>query len=227
MVSCQLYRRLYDRGEKEIDTPTLIDESPMAQPNPEYRFYCHDDRKIGHPYSLLRQYSWSIWTPSRLPALPPGLPDTRLKLKFHFRWLVSLAYRFAKLDCGALLIHHRGQVVHYSGFTPRYWRFPFVADEDLQIGDTWTAPTHRGNGLAFFALCTIVAITHRPGRRFWYVVENVNQPSIRVVEKAGFDLFGRGTWIKPWGLKLLGSFVMLDHLQSSSSEDAKGASVSL
>ena len=48
-------------------------------------------------------------------------------------------------------------------------------------------------------------IASKPERRHWYVVEAVNRASIRVVEKAGFTLSGEGTWIKPWGLKLLGS----------------------
>jgi hypothetical protein len=53
-----------------------------------------------------------------------------------------------------------------------------------------------------------VRVTREPERRHWYVVEAVNRASIRVVEKAGFTLSGEGTWIKPWGLKLLGSYVM-------------------
>jgi RimJ/RimL family protein N-acetyltransferase len=42
----------------------------------------------------------------------------------------------------------------------------------------------------------------------WYVVEDINKPSIRVVEKAGFTLAAEGTWIKPWGLKLAGAYVI-------------------
>ncbi|HZO81549.1 MAG TPA: GNAT family N-acetyltransferase [Candidatus Binataceae bacterium] len=142
-----------------------------------------------------------------LPAPPAGLPGLRPKLRFLFRWLLRRARLFAGAECGALLIRDRGAVVHYSGFTPRYWRFPFMGDDDLQIGDTWTAPAHRGRGLALFALETIVAAAARPGRCFWYVVANTNRPSIRVVEKAGFTLASDGVWIKPWGLKLLGYYV--------------------
>jgi len=98
--------------------------------------------------------------------------------------------------------------VHYSGFTPRYWRFPFLQDSDLQIGDTWTEPSHRGKGLALFALLEIIRIKRKPGRKFWYVVGGLNTPSIRVVEKAAFSLVGKGTFIVPLGIKLLGSYVM-------------------
>jgi RimJ/RimL family protein N-acetyltransferase len=115
---------------------------------------------------------------------------------------------FAGSGSGALLIYDRRRLVHYSGFTPRYWRFPFVADDDFQIGDTWTDPAHRGRGLASFALQRVVMTLAKPGRRLWYVVEDINKPSIRVVEKAQFILAAKGAWVRPWGLKLAGAYVI-------------------
>jgi RimJ/RimL family protein N-acetyltransferase len=99
--------------------------------------------------------------------------------------------------------------VHYSAFTPRYWRFPFLRDGDLQIGDTWTEFSHRGRGIALFALLEIIRINRKPGRTFWYVVNELNAPSIRVVEKAAFSLVEKGTFVVPFGIKLLGSYVMI------------------
>jgi RimJ/RimL family protein N-acetyltransferase len=115
---------------------------------------------------------------------------------------------FAGSGSGVLLIYDHRRVVHYSGFTPKYWRFPFVADDDFQIGDTWTDPASRGKGLASFALRMVVATLAKAGRRLWYVVEDVNEPSIRVVEKAQFTLAAEGTWVRPWGLKLAGAYVI-------------------
>jgi len=116
---------------------------------------------------------------------------------------------FANREVGALCIHHGGRLIHYSGFTPRYWRFAFLTDRDLQIGDTWTDPEHRGKGLAGYALQEIIDIKQTQGRRFWHVVGDANRASIRVVEKAGFGLVGKGSWNKPSGIKLLGSYVLL------------------
>ena len=103
---------------------------------------------------------------------------------------------------------HEDQLVHYSGFTARYWRFPFLSDDDVQVGDTWTEPAHRGRGIARFALFEILRTRGKSGRKFWYVVDELNRPSIRVAESAGFVLEGEGTWVKPFGIKLLGSYVM-------------------
>jgi GNAT superfamily N-acetyltransferase len=129
-----------------------------------------------------------------------------MRARFAFRYLLDYAGLFSNREAGTLCIHYGNRLVHYSGFTPRYWRFPFLADQDLQIGDTWTDPAHRGKGLAGYALEEIMEIKQAPGRGFWYVVEDKNAPSIRVVERAGFELLGIGTWRKPWGIKLLGSY---------------------
>jgi len=186
------------------------------RPGPHYLFYCYtcgrDERscnvrdEIGgglHP-----PYWWTVWHPRSWPATPPGLPNSRFRLRFLFRWAVHRLHLFAGSGSGVLLIYDRRRLVHYSGFTPRYWRFPFVADNDFQIGDTWTDPAYRRRGLALFALQTVVTTLAKPGRRLWYVVESVNEPSIRVAEKARFALAAEGTWVKPWGIKLAGAYVI-------------------
>jgi predicted GNAT family acetyltransferase len=83
-----------------------------------------------------------------------------------------------------------------------------MKSKDLQIGDTWTMPEHRGKGLATFALRKVIEIYAESGRAMWYVVAEDNLPSIRVVEKTGFNLVGSGTKQKRLGLSLLGSYVI-------------------
>lgn len=198
----------------------LPDESAVVvlqtRPEPHYLFYCYtcgpeeQSRNVREEIGggLHPPYSWTVWRPRIWPALPSGLPNQRFRLRFLFRWALHRLHLFAGRGSGVLLIYDRRRLVHYSGFTPRYWRFPFIADGDFQIGDTWTDPAHRARGLASFALQTIVTTLAKPGRRLWYVVEDINKPSIRVVEKAGFTLAAEGTWIKPWGLKLAGAYVI-------------------
>jgi RimJ/RimL family protein N-acetyltransferase len=47
-----------------------------------------------------------------------------------------------------------------------------------------------------------------PERRFWYVVEDANVASIRVIEKAGFILTGIGKRVPRLGIGLLGYYVI-------------------
>ena len=78
--------------------------------------------------------------------------------------------------------------------------------EDLQIGDVWTSPDHRGKGLAVFAIRKIVAEFARPGRHIWYLVERSNHSSIKVAEKAGLVRHGVGVRRKRFGIGLLGYY---------------------
>ncbi len=158
--------------------------------------------------SLAFGYSASVWWPSPGKPWPSGVSSFRTRARFAFRCFLDCARLFANREVGAVCIYYADRLVHYSGFTPRYWRFPFLSDKDLQIGDTWTDPTHRGKGLASYALQEIMDIKQTRGRRFWYVVGDDNLPSIRVVEKADFKLVGVGDWRRPWGIKLLGSYVL-------------------
>lgn len=149
-------------------------------------------------------YSWQLWAPEAGGLAPGGLP----LLPFGV-WTVMHHLRlFANGDYGVLVVYHAGRVVHRSGLFPRYARFPFMAREDLQVGDVWTHPAHRNRGLASFALQELVGAKARRGRRVWYVVDGGNAPSIRTVEKSGFVLIGTGARTKRLGLALLGQFVM-------------------
>ncbi len=160
--------------------------------------------------SLPVAYSVSMWWPSRRHPWPPGLSSIGSRARFAFRYLLDSLHGFSNREVGAVCIYYADQLVHYSGFTPRYWRFPFLSDDDLQIGDTWTAPAHRGRGLARYALQEILDLKRKEGRAMWYVVGDNNPASIRVVERAAFELVGVGHWHRPWGIKMLGSYLLDD-----------------
>ena len=149
-----------------------------------------------------------MWRAYRRRPWPGGECDAKTKLRFFFRFVLYRLDLFANSDCGALCIFEKDNLVHYSAFSPRYWRFPFLRDTDLQIGNTWTEPSYRGRGLAFFALVQVIEEMEEIGRDFWYVVDRENLPSISVAEKAGFKCMATGDWIKPWGIKSLGVYTI-------------------
>ena len=178
-----------------------------------YRYVCGEDGdgRIDcehRPGRLEPRYRCVIWRPRAWRILPRGLRGARMRLKFLFRWTLDGMRVFAGPGFGAVLIYEGDRLVHYSGFTPRYWRFPFIANGDLQIGDTWTDPAYRGRGLASAGLARTVALLARPQRRLWYVVESTNGPSIRVAEKARFVLAAEGSMVDLWGFKLARVYVI-------------------
>jgi RimJ/RimL family protein N-acetyltransferase len=149
-------------------------------------------------------YDVELWRPALHSLVAPDCHGNAFVV-----WTVMhYSHLFANRDYGVLLIHHKGQLVHHSGIFPRYFRFPFMAKDDLQIGDTWTASEYRGKGLATFAVQYTVQWLKKPGRRFWYVTETNNLASIRVIEKSGFVKVGEGSRIKRYRLSVLGAFVI-------------------
>jgi RimJ/RimL family protein N-acetyltransferase len=157
-------------------------------------------------------HRWRLWTPMQGGIVPIGLPLWPFVLwtgMHHLRL-------FANREYGVFLIYRGERLLHRSGVFPRYRRFPFMAKDDLQIGDVWTDPASRHRGLASFAIRQILCAKAKPGRSIWYVVESSNLPSVRMVEKLGFLRVGMGTRCRRPGLSFLDRFVM-DQYETSGS----------
>lgn len=145
---------------------------------------------------------WVLWAPSLQRLVPPGLP----LVPYAAWWLFHYAGVFGNPDYRILLLYDKGVPLHRTVMTPPFFRFPFLGRGDLQVGDTWTAPEFRGRGIAAAALRQVVRRLGRPGRSFWYVVEEDNAPSIAAVRKAGFERSGSAVRTSRWGLRILGAY---------------------
>ncbi|MDB5703912.1 MAG: hypothetical protein JWN66_1028 [Sphingomonas bacterium] len=131
-------------------------------------------------------------------------------------WLFACVGLFRRGGFSEVSITRNGHSVHRLIVTPKWYRFPDMAAADLQIGDLWTAPAARGQGLARAA----IAIVHdRLGDRFeriWYIVAADNAASIRLIEHCGYRLVGKGVRTRPFGLGALGRFRITDRLDAAS-----------
>jgi RimJ/RimL family protein N-acetyltransferase len=119
---------------------------------------------------------------------------------------------FANDDYSAVCVEEDvGRPLHVSCVFPRFFRFPFMSADDLQIGATFTAVGARGRGLAQRALIEAVRRLAKPGRTFWYLTEVTNEASCRVAEHAGFEVVGHGARMPRLGVGALGAYRFLDH----------------
>ena len=185
-----------------MKTPSF---SPM-----EVTFFCFSPNSRIEPQSLhIDPYSWRFWRPSGLSVVPRGLPTYPFLVWSLFHHLRL----FSNGDYCLFLAFSGSAVVHRAVVTPAYFRFPFMSKKDLQIGDVWTHPDHRGRGLATYGLIEIVGRQWAEGRRFWYIVDVGNSASIRVAEKAGFVKCGEGTRTKRFGQNLFGAYEMITQLE--------------
>lgn len=170
-------------------------------PEHEYLFYAATPAEAPAA-ELPAGYEVVYWRPTSLNWLPPQCPA----LPFGVWALFHHLRIFSNQDYGLLLLFREGRLVHRSCVFPRYLRFPFMGEADLQVGDTWTAEDERGKGLARFALTEILRREPVKSRTFWYIVESANLASIRVVEKSGFGLVSAGRRVPRFGIGLLGFY---------------------
>ena len=82
------------------------------------------------------------------------------------------------------------KIVHTSYVIPKCSKFFFMAKEDWEIGPCITAPESRGQGIYPRVLNYATSHTKDQNTYFYMLVAPDNAPSIRGIEKAGFELFG-------------------------------------
>ena len=170
----------------------------------EYLFY-RFDFNAGNQLkniSIDNKYSKVLWKPSFLKIFPAGFNW----IPFAVWWAMHNFHIFSNEDYGLYLVFDGDSLIHRSVITPRYFRFPFMGKEDLQIGDTWTMSEHRGKGLAGYAVQNIVKSLKKSGRKFWYVVDENNGPSIRAIEKTGFEKYAMGVRTKRMNMRAIGTY---------------------
>lgn len=166
-------------------------------------FFAMNCEAAPHVGALPPGYHAELWRPTLRVARPAGM-EGRAPLAW---WALHHLHVFANRDYAQLVIRDAaGMLVHRAGVFPRWPRFPFMRASDLQVGDTWTHPAHRGRRLAAVAIREVAVRMAAPARTLWYLTDASNVHSIRAAERAGMRLRGVGTRQPRLGLHLLGAF---------------------
>ncbi|MGX7893863.1 GNAT family N-acetyltransferase [Tsuneonella sp. HG222] len=172
------------------------------------RFYRAADGEVRLPPPDLGDLSLTRWQPHR-DGPPTGLFAGNAN---RIWWAMDLAGQFPRTDLTVYAIHRRENggdtLLHRLLVTPRWHRFPFMGRLDMQMGDLWTAPAMRGQGLAAKAIAAVQADFAGKCPALWYVVDEDNAASIRLIERIGYRLEGTGVRTRPLGLGPLGQFRM-------------------
>jgi GNAT superfamily N-acetyltransferase len=166
------------------------------------RFFCRDGGAPVPPSLVLPAgCALRIWRPDA-----DGLPPARHCIAENMAWFAfDRLGLFARNDFAELSVWEERRMLHRLIVTPRWFRFPFMAAGDLQIGALWTAPHARRRGLARAA----IAAAHRrfsACNRFWYVTDDANAASVRLALACFYAPIGTGKRTRPLGLAALGRF---------------------
>lgn len=143
-----------------------------------------------------------LWKPSFSSVHPPDLSG-----KFRYWGIAYLLKMFGNHDYRVLYLLSGSRVAHRSVLMPRYFRWPFMNRNDLQVSSTWTDPSYRGRGYATYALTLLAQLYSKPGRSIWYVTRENNIPSIKVCLSAGFQPYNYAERKNFLGIPILGKLV--------------------
>jgi RimJ/RimL family protein N-acetyltransferase len=86
---------------------------------------------------------------------------------------------------------------------------------DLQFGDIYTDPVYRGQGIAPYSIRQVVNQFINKSPKFWYVAEEKNEASVRLAEKLGFTLYGKGVRKSTLGIRAIGQYIILNKSTSN------------
>jgi len=159
---------------------------------------------------LPRGYTARIWKPEKLEMVPYGMQN--MMTLFVTWWLMGKFGLFSCDDFCVCIIYYDKLAVHYSVVLPRFFRVPFIAKNDLQIGPVSTNIDHRKKGLASFAINEIMNTFCSDSRTFWYITRTNNIASIKTCEKADFVKYAECTRKPILGVDLLATFVIESRL---------------
>ncbi len=158
-----------------------------------------------------------LWRPgSRAPG-----PETFMGRSAQVYRLFHGAHLFSNRDYSAICLEEDGKTLHISTVFPRFFRFPFMRPNDLQIGATFTREDARGRGLAKAGLYEATVLLAAPDRAFWYLTDADNLPSCRVAEAAGFHCVGTGARIARLGIGALSAYRLTNEFESDGAAPAQ------
>ena len=166
-------------------------------------FFRYDpDAPAGPAVLLPEDMKIRCWRPDR-DGYPP--PRSR-RISNLVWWAFAEAGRFSRPGFAEICLEREGRLLHRLIVTPAWHRFPFMAPEDLQIGDVWTSVAARRKHLARLAIAETHRLFASEQARFWYVTDAKNEPSQALARSCGYRLvaIGRRTGWAP----LLGQYVI-------------------
>lgn len=146
------------------------------------------------------------WRLMGIPFPPKVWGISRSRMRWN-----ALSLLMGRPASALALFDDAGALAHRSTIVRRDFRYPFMASDDIMVTDVWTDPQHRGKGLGVMALKLILARPeHRRFRYVWYLTREENEPSVRLVTRAGFSLAGCGRRLENSRIHKLPRFVITD-----------------
>ncbi len=125
---------------------------------------------------------FEIWEPSIIDMKPRGVP-----LSLCTWW----CYYFTKIllhrpSYAIFFISMDKAIIHYTLTSFKSFKFPFMNDDDVQIGPSWTTEEYRNGNIASRVILSIIEHHRSDTGNFYWIAREENIASRSLVEKLAF-----------------------------------------
>ena len=146
-------------------------------------------------FPVLNDYSVVKWTPSFTRIIPP-----KKNMKYINYWFFHYLKIFKNRNYSAVQVFNSDILVSSLLVVPAHFKWPFMNKNDVQFTYVMTNKDYRGKGIAMQTIMRVINDLAPVTNSFWYVTDTNNFASIRVAEKLGFKLAGKGKKSKILGI---------------------------
>lgn len=148
--------------------------------------YCKSKVKKKSSENELKPYKISYFSPSLFRVYKKSEKKS-FKVTIVRLWFQLMSFGKGRIY---YVEDEQGQVVHTSYVMPKCFKFPYLLENEYTIGPCSTISKCRGQGIYPKVLRYIVSNYGDDNTKYYMVVDSMNSPSIRGIEKAGFERIG-------------------------------------
>ena len=149
-----------------------------------YLIYKLNKAKIPTIYNI--DATLKVWKPSIL-----NMHHSRLPFKYIIWWFYNFFKIFKNKKIQIWLYYINNELAHFFCIVPKYYRWPFMKKNDVQVTYVITEKEYRGKKLAFNGIAKALNELQIDGD-IWYVTDSSNIASQKLAKKLGFELFSEG-----------------------------------
>lgn len=142
---------------------------------------------------LKEEIAFTVWRPSLFSLFPKGYP----KIYALFSLFKFFGF-FVNENYAIITGIKNGKKICSLMIVPKYFKWPFMGNKDVQFMYVITKSEFRGQGMASKMITFAKAWLKENSfsGEIWYVTDTKNLASQRLAEKSGFRQIGKGQKVK-------------------------------
>ncbi len=147
-----------------------------------FRFYSEEVPVTRRFKKVLDRYDIELFSPTFFQ-----LKEHSVKIYIYLFW-----FFFTKGQYRIIYVKKDNTIIHYTHILPKFFKFPFMGSNDLEIGPSWTDEQYRGKGIFPAVMAYAFGYFKEEKRTFHAFAHIDNIPSQKAILKVGFSKWMNG-----------------------------------